>query len=73
LLFQFRAADAWPLLGFPGRMAAFDQLLAAGAPTLAPRLADVPVQLPLPPAEKQSWIYQHQKRLRNRFFAAAAE
>jgi len=73
LLFQFRAADAWPLLGFPDGMEAFDRLLVAGSPTLTPRLAPVPVKLPLPPAEKQGSIYENQKGLKNRFFATAAE
>jgi ectoine hydroxylase-related dioxygenase (phytanoyl-CoA dioxygenase family) len=73
LLFQFRAADAWPLLGFPEGMEAYDRLMVAGNPTLTPRLAAVPVKLPLPPAEKQGSIYENQKGLKNRFFAAAAE
>jgi ectoine hydroxylase-related dioxygenase (phytanoyl-CoA dioxygenase family) len=71
LLFQYRAADAWPLLGFPGGIEAFDAQLLAGAPSLAPRLADVPVRLPLPPASLQGSIYENQKGLKNRFFAAA--
>ena len=73
LLFQFRAADAWPLLGFPEGMEAYDRLMVAGNPTLKPRLTPVPVRLPLPPAEKQGSIYENQKGLKNRFFAAAAE
>ena len=73
LLFQFRAADAWPLLGFPEGMEAYDRLIVAGNPTLTPRLTAVPVKLPLPPAEKQGSIYENQKGLKNRFFAAAAE
>ncbi|WP_431266790.1 phytanoyl-CoA dioxygenase family protein [Dankookia sp. P2] len=73
LLFQFRAADAWPLLGFPDGMEAYDKLMVAGKPTLTPRLEAVPVKLPLPPAEKQGSIYENQKGLKNRFFAAAAE
>ncbi len=73
LLFQFRAADAWPLLGFPQGIEAFDALMVAGTPSLAPRLADVPVRLPLPPAGLQGSIYENQKGLKNRFFAAAAE
>jgi phytanoyl-CoA hydroxylase len=73
LLFQFRAADAWPLLGFPEGMEAYDRLMVAGKPTLTPRLEAVPVKLPLPPAEKQGSIYENQKGLKNRFFAAAAE
>src|SRR6478672_13556747 len=51
LLFQYRAADAWPLLGFAGGIEKFDELLLAGQPTLEPRLTPVPVRLPLPPAE----------------------
>ena len=50
LLFQYRAADAWPLLGFKDGIEKFDELLLAGEPTLHPRLAPVPVRLPLPPA-----------------------
>jgi len=73
LLFQFRAADAWPLLGFPAGLAAYDALMVAGTPAITPRLADVPVRLPLPPADLQGSIYENQKGLKNKFFAAAAE
>ena len=71
-LMQFRAADAWPLLGFPGGIEAYDALMVAGSPTLAPRLADVPVRLPLPPADMQGSIYENQKALKNKFFASPA-
>jgi phytanoyl-CoA hydroxylase len=73
LLFQYRAADAWPLLGFPGGMEKFDELLLAGIPTLMPRLASVPVRLPLPPAEYQGSIYENQRAAGRRFFQTAAE
>ena len=76
LLFQFRAADAWPLLGFPQGLEAFDALMVAGTPSNAPRLTPVPVRLPLPPADLQGSIYENQKGLKNRFFdvvKAAAE
>jgi len=73
MLFQFRAADAWPLLGFPQGIEAYDVLMVAGSPSLSPRLADVPVRLPLPPADLQGSIYENQKGLKNKFFAAAAE
>jgi ectoine hydroxylase-related dioxygenase (phytanoyl-CoA dioxygenase family) len=69
LLFQFRAADAWPLLGFPEGISAFDALMVAGQPTLEPRLASVPVRLPLPPAAHQGSIYENQKGLGRRYFA----
>ena len=71
LLFQYRAADAWPLLGFAGGIEKFDELLLAGEPTLEPRLAAVPVRLPLPPAEHQGSIYENQRASGRRYFAAA--
>ncbi len=67
LLFQFRAADAWPLLGFPAGIAAYDALMVAGRPR-EPRLAPVPVRLPLPPAALQGSLYENQKGMRHRFF-----
>ena len=69
LLFQFRAADAWPLLGFPGGIEKFDALMASGsADSIVPRLEKVPVRLPLPPADLAGSIYENQKGLKNRFF-----
>jgi phytanoyl-CoA hydroxylase len=71
LLFQYRAADAWPLLGFAGGVEKFDELLLAGAPTLEPRLTAVPVRLPLPPAAHQGSIYENQRATGRRYFATA--
>ena len=68
LLLQFRAADAWPLLGFPAGLEAYDALMVSGARGITPRLAPVPVRLPLPPADLQGSIYENQKGLKNRFF-----
>ena len=69
LLFQFRAADAWPLLGYGPGLEAYDALMAAGVPNgIAPRLEKVPVRLPLPPADRGGSIYENQKGLKNRFF-----
>lgn len=70
LLFQFRAADAWPLLGFPGSLEKYDSLMVAGTPAITPRMTAVPVRLPLPPADLQGSIYENQKALKNRFFAS---
>jgi phytanoyl-CoA hydroxylase len=72
LLFQYRAADAWPLLGFAGGIEKFDELLLAGEPALTPRLAAVPVRLPLPPAAPQGSIYENQRATGRRFFETAA-
>jgi ectoine hydroxylase-related dioxygenase (phytanoyl-CoA dioxygenase family) len=71
LLFQFRAADAWPLVQKPASLEAFDALMVSGQGTLAPRLTSVPVRLPLPPAEREGSIYENQKGLGRRFFTAA--
>jgi ectoine hydroxylase-related dioxygenase (phytanoyl-CoA dioxygenase family) len=71
LLFEFTAADAWPLLGI-GTLEEFDSRLLAGSPTIAPRLADVPVRMPLPPAPHQGSIYENQTTLKNRFFGRKA-
>ncbi len=71
LLFQYRAADAWPILGFPGGIEAFDALMAAGEPH-EPRLAPAPVRLPLPPAAKQGSLYENQKGMKHRFFETVA-
>nr|WP_294529793.1 phytanoyl-CoA dioxygenase family protein [uncultured Rhodopila sp.] len=67
LLFQFRAADAWPILGFPAGIEAFDALMVAGVPR-EPRLAPAPVRLPLPPAARQGSLYENQKGMQTRYF-----
>jgi phytanoyl-CoA hydroxylase len=71
LLFQFRAADAWPILGFPAGIEKFNDLMVAGE-TREPRLSPAPVRLPLPPASRQGSLYENQKGMTSRFFAAAA-
>lgn len=71
LLYEVAAADAWPLLG----IADFDEFnsrLLAGAPTNQPRLAEVPVRMPFPPALNQGSIYENQKLVKGRSFAAKA-
>jgi phytanoyl-CoA hydroxylase len=67
LLFQFRSADAWPLLGYAGGIAKFNELMVAGVP-LEPRLEHLPVRLPLPPATLQGSLYENQKGMKQRFF-----
>jgi ectoine hydroxylase-related dioxygenase (phytanoyl-CoA dioxygenase family) len=71
LLFQFRSADAWPILGFPAGIEAFNALMVAGAPQ-EPRLEHVPVRLPLPPAKLQGSLYENQKGMKSRFFDTPA-
>jgi len=71
LLYEITAADAWPLAlipGTPGDLAAYDATIIRGAPTLEPRLAAVPVRMPLPPAPTQGSIYENQKSSGRRYF-----
>jgi phytanoyl-CoA hydroxylase len=72
LLHQYRTADAWPLMRWPGDWDSWTSLLVSGEETLMPRLAPVPVRLPMPPAENQGSIYENQRQLRSRFFADPA-
>ena len=71
LLYEYAAADAWPLLGVAD-LADFDARLVAGAATIEPRLEQVPVRLPLPPAPHQGSIYENQTSAKSRYFARAA-
>jgi phytanoyl-CoA hydroxylase len=60
LLYEVAAADAWPLAGVPD-LTEFDSRLIAGAgPTITPRLAPVPVRMPLPPPSRTGSIYETQ-------------
>ena len=73
LLFQYRAADAWPILA-QGQMdwEKWNALLLCGEvdPTV-PRCTEVPVRLPLPAATHQGSIYENQRALKNSFFGTA--
>ena len=71
LLFQFRSADAWPLLGFPGGIEKFKDLMVCGVHR-EPRLEHVPVRLPLPPAKLQGSLYENQKGMKSRYFVVPA-
>lgn len=67
LLYEFAAADAWPFAGVKD-LDEFDQRLIAGEPTITPRLAPVPVRMPLPPAPHQGSIYENQTSAKHRYF-----
>lgn len=68
LLFQYCAVDAWPLSG-AGEWNSFNANILRGEPTNRPRLADVPVLMPLPPALKGGSIYETQTTLKKKVFA----
>lgn len=70
LFYECHAADAWPLLGAGsyihslGQRRLWDDLherIVTGKLTLTPRMADVPVSIPLPPAPDASSIFKSQK------------
>lgn len=67
LLFEYAAADAWPLVNFTD-WAEFNSRLLCGEPVGAPRLAPVPVRIPLPVHERQGSIYEVQSLLAGRAF-----
>ena len=67
LLYEFAAADAFPLAGIPD-WDEFNQRLLVGAPTVVPRTVDCPIRMPLPPAARQGSIYENQTVLEHRYF-----
>jgi phytanoyl-CoA hydroxylase len=67
LLYEYAAADAWPLMGISD-VVNFNQRLVAGKPTIEPRIVDVPVRMPLPPSPHQGSIYENQTGAQNRYF-----
>ena len=68
LLFQYCAADAWPLSG-ASDWDAFNSNMLRGEPTNVPRMADLPVRMPLPGAEKGGSIYENQSVLESKTWA----
>ena len=80
LLFEYAAADAWPLAGTEpvDDFTAFCERMVRGKLCLRPRLADVPVRMPFPKAVHQGSIYENQRTLETSYFehdpkAVAAE
>jgi phytanoyl-CoA hydroxylase len=70
LLYEVAAADAWPLMGVKD-FAEFDSRLLTGqGPSIEPRLAPVPVRMPLPPALRQGSIYENQAGAADRSYFA---
>jgi phytanoyl-CoA hydroxylase len=67
LLYEFAAADAFPLAGIPD-WAEFNRRLLVGTPSVVPRVVDCPIRMPLPPAKNQGSIYENQTALASRYF-----
>ena len=71
LLYEVAASDAWPLMGVKD-FDEFNSRLLAGPPVVTPRLTDVPVRMPLPPAARLGSIYETQLGATKSYFGKAA-
>ena len=69
LLYEFMAADAWPLMGVRD-LDEFDSRMICGEKTYCPRMEVVPVRLPRPAADNLGSIYENQNAVKNRYFTA---
>ena len=71
LLFEFAAADAWPLMGVTD-FAEFNSRIVLGNPTVEPRMRPAPVRMPLPTAKSQGSIYENQRGAKVKYFDTVA-
>jgi len=75
LFIEAMAADAFPITGGMTRFESideYDRRMLCGKPTLAPRLADVPVRIPQPQPSKNRSIYEIQAGAPDRNFGRTA-
>ena len=71
LFYECMAADAFPVMGSMtsfGTLEEYDGRMLCGTPTITPRLANVPVRVPLPLPARRGSIYEVQSGLKNRSF-----
>jgi phytanoyl-CoA hydroxylase len=71
LLYEVAASDAWPLMGVKD-FDEFNSRLLSGDPVVTPRMTNVPVRIPLPPAKRQGSIYETQSAAKKSYFTRAA-
>ena len=72
LFYETLAADAFPVMGSMtsfGSLEEYDERMLCGAPTITPRLQDIPARIPLPQPQDRGSIYEIQKGLKNRGFS----
>ena len=72
LFYEVMAADAYPVMGSMtsfGSLQEYDERMLCGSPTIEPRLAPVPVRIPLPQPAQRGSIYEIQKGLKHRGFS----
>ena len=69
LLYQYRAADAWPLATLPTSWEDWTGKLVCGEnEPVVPRVADVPVRLPFPGPKSAGSIYEIQRNSASTYF-----
>ena len=68
LLWEYAAADAWPLVGPKGPPAEYDSKIVLGSAPTEIRVREAPVRMPYPPAPHQGSIYENQKDSGRFFF-----
>jgi len=73
LLFQYCAADAWPLMPNENPWETYVATMVQGEPVNEPRLTPVPVRLPLPEPKFSGSIYEIQRGLENVNFGDVPE
>ncbi|MCV2886843.1 phytanoyl-CoA dioxygenase family protein [Ruegeria aquimaris] len=76
LFYEIMAADAFPVMGSMTRfdnLDDYDSRMLCGQPTITPRLAPVPVRIPLPPPPVAGSIYEIQAGLTARAFDRITE
>lgn len=64
LLFQYCAIDAWPIMGVKNWNAFVRDDVLRGMPVDQPRMAAIPVRIPLPNGERGGSIYETQTMLK---------
>lgn len=71
LFYEMMAADAFPIMGSMTKWAGIDdynERMLCGAPTITPRLKDIPIRIPQPQPDVPISIYEIQKGLKTRAF-----
>ena len=68
---DYAAADAWPLVGVSD-LDLFNTRMIQGEPTTVPRLAPVPVRMPLPARVPGAAIFTQQEGLSHQYFERGA-
>ena len=71
LFFEMMAADAFPIMGSMTKwngIEDYNSRMLCGAPTVTPRLKDIPIRIPQPQPDVPVSIYEIQKGLKQRAF-----